>query len=237
MAEKSRVLSKAQAFSSMGLEETAGPVWSSAASYEERIAPLLEVIGRDAEAALHRASAASCFVKSGDLSRAANLYRAALAGPLSDAAKLDVERELSACLKQLHRAAVDSVAWTSLNAPRWITAALPFMIDAPCDAEVRVGRAEFPALFDSSIPGFWWRMPSHLVRQAYSNNAASAMSFCSIGVGRACNTRSRQISSDSSLVASVFGGLALCGQCLLIIDEHRLRSRGRCRHKVPRVET
>lgn len=110
MAEKSRLLSQAQAFSEMGLNETAVPVWSCAASYEERIAPLLDVIGRDAEAALHRVSAASCFAKSGDLSRATNLYRAALAGPLSDAAKTDIERELSACLKQLHQAAIDSVA-------------------------------------------------------------------------------------------------------------------------------
>ena len=110
MAEKSRLLSKAQAFSDMGLEETARPMWSCAASYEERIAPLLEVIGRDAEAARHRVSAAARFARSGDSSRAANLYRAALAGPLSDAAKADVERELSTCLKQLDRAAIDSVA-------------------------------------------------------------------------------------------------------------------------------
>jgi len=59
------------------------------------------VIGRDAEAALHRVSAAACFAKSGDLSRAANLYRAALAGPLSDAATADVKWKLSACLKQI----------------------------------------------------------------------------------------------------------------------------------------
>jgi hypothetical protein len=110
MAEKSRLLSKAQAFADMGLDETARPVWACAASYEERIAPLLDVISRDAEAALHRVSAAGCFTKAGDLSRAANLYRAALAGPLSDAAKADVERELSACLKQLHKAAINSVA-------------------------------------------------------------------------------------------------------------------------------
>jgi hypothetical protein len=110
MAEKSRLLSKAQAFSDMGLEETARPMWSCVASYEERIAPLLDVIGRDAEAALHRVSAAACFAKSGDSSRAANLYRAALAGPLSDAARADVERELSTCLKQLDRTAIDSVA-------------------------------------------------------------------------------------------------------------------------------
>jgi hypothetical protein len=110
MAEKSRLLSKAQAISDMGLEETAGPVWSCAASYEERIAPLLDVIGRDAEAALHRVSAAGCFAKSGELSRAANLYRAALAGPFSDAARADVERELSICLKRIHQSAIDSVA-------------------------------------------------------------------------------------------------------------------------------
>src|SRR5271169_5380117 len=82
MAEKSRLLSKAKAFSDMGLEETAGPVWTCAATCEERIAPLLDAIGRDAEAALHRVSAAACFANSGDLSRAANLYRAALAGAL-----------------------------------------------------------------------------------------------------------------------------------------------------------
>ena len=51
----------------------------------------MDGIGRDAEAALHRVSAAGCFMKSGDLSRAANLYRAALAGPLSDTAKADFE--------------------------------------------------------------------------------------------------------------------------------------------------
>ena len=106
MAEKSRVLSQAEAFADMGLEEMARPLWSSAASYEERIAPLMETIGRDAEAALHRVSAAACFEKCREWSRAANLYRAALAGPLSDASRADVERKLSACLKQLHHAAV-----------------------------------------------------------------------------------------------------------------------------------
>ncbi len=109
MAEKSRLLSQAQAFEDMGLEETARPVWSCAASYEERIAPLLDVIGRDAEAALHRVSAAACYEKSGDWSRATNLYRAALAGPMPDAARADVQRKLSACLEQLHQAAVGSV--------------------------------------------------------------------------------------------------------------------------------
>jgi hypothetical protein len=110
MAEKSRLLSKAQAFADMGLEETARPLWSSAATHEERIAPLLDAIGRDAEAALHRVSAGACFEKSGDLSRAANLYRAALAGPLSDADRADVKRKLSTCLKLHRQALVDSIA-------------------------------------------------------------------------------------------------------------------------------
>jgi hypothetical protein len=110
MAEKSRLLSKAQVFSEMGLEETARPIWAATASHEERIAPLLDAIGRDAEASLHRVSAASCFEKSGDLSRAANLYRAALAGPIGDAIRADVKRTLSVCLKRLHQATIDSVA-------------------------------------------------------------------------------------------------------------------------------
>jgi hypothetical protein len=110
MAEKSRLLSKAQAFTEISLEETSQPLWAAAASHEARIAPLLDAIGRDAEAALHRVSAASCFVKSGDLSRAANLYRAALAGPIAEAARDDVKRMLSACLKRLHQATTDSVA-------------------------------------------------------------------------------------------------------------------------------
>jgi hypothetical protein len=108
MAEKSRVLSQAQAFDDMGLEETARPLWSCAASYEERIAPLLDVLSRDAEAALHRVSAAACFERCREWSRAANLYRAALGGPLNDAARADMERKLSACLKNLHQATVPS---------------------------------------------------------------------------------------------------------------------------------
>ena len=75
------------------------------------------MIGRDAEAALHRVSAAGHFPKAGDLTGAANLYRAGLSGPLSDAARADVERELSACLKQLQEAPIDSVAGMNLSSP------------------------------------------------------------------------------------------------------------------------
>jgi hypothetical protein len=57
MAAKSAVLSKAQAFATMGLAKTAQPFWASAASYEERIASLLDALGNDREAAVHRISA------------------------------------------------------------------------------------------------------------------------------------------------------------------------------------
>jgi hypothetical protein len=108
LAEKTAVLSKAKAFVEMGMPETALPLWTSAASCEERLAPLLERLGRDREAAVHRISAASCYQKAGDPSRAANLYRAALAGPLRGATRRDVHRMLSECLSQLTDAAIGS---------------------------------------------------------------------------------------------------------------------------------
>jgi hypothetical protein len=103
MGKKSYILSKAHALSEIGLTETAQPLWASAASYEERIAPLLDALGRELEAAVHRLSAASCYQQAGDLSRAANLYRAALAGPLRDDTRQDVEKMLIDCLAQLTR--------------------------------------------------------------------------------------------------------------------------------------
>jgi hypothetical protein len=62
------------------------------------------------QAALHRISSASCHEPAGEPGRAANLYRAALDGPLTDAGRKDVEKKLSACLKQLRRRAAPSVA-------------------------------------------------------------------------------------------------------------------------------
>jgi hypothetical protein len=101
MAAKSAVLSKAQALATLGLSETAQPLWASAASYEERIASLLDAHGDEQEAAVHRISAASCYQKAGDASRATNLYRAALAGPLRPVTRKDVEGMLSECLARL----------------------------------------------------------------------------------------------------------------------------------------
>lgn len=108
LAEKTAILSKARALVEMGMPETALALWSSAASYEERLAPLLESLGKHREAAVHCISAASCYQKAGDPSRAANLYRAALAGPLRDGTRQEVRRMLAECLSQLTAEAIGS---------------------------------------------------------------------------------------------------------------------------------
>jgi hypothetical protein len=105
LAEKSAVLSQAQALTTIGMGQTAQPLWASAAALEERIAPLLDATGDDLEAAVHRISAASCHEKAGDPSRATNLYRAALAGPLREVTRREVEEMLAACLNRLKASA------------------------------------------------------------------------------------------------------------------------------------
>ncbi|MDE0467416.1 MAG: hypothetical protein OYL97_10180 [Candidatus Poribacteria bacterium] len=112
MRRKSEILSKAQALWEVGMTETAQPLWLSAATYEEHIAPMLDVLGRELEAAIHRISAASCYEKVGDPSRAVNLYRAALSGPLRDDTRQEVENMLSACLIALNRKPVKSIPST-----------------------------------------------------------------------------------------------------------------------------
>ena len=66
MNQKSEILSKAQALWEVGMTETAQPLWLSAANYEERIAPILDALGRELEGAVHRISAASCYEKAGE---------------------------------------------------------------------------------------------------------------------------------------------------------------------------
>ena len=117
MNRKSEILSKAQAFWEVGMTEMAQPLWLSAANYEEHIAPMLDALGHELEGAIHRISAASCYEKAGDPSRAVNLYRAALSGPLRDDTREEVENMLSACLVVLNRQPVKN---GSIHiSPRW----------------------------------------------------------------------------------------------------------------------
>ena len=115
MGKKSYLLSKAQVLSEVGMLETAQPLFLSAAAYEERIAPLLDTLGRDLEAAVHRISAASCYQKAGCLHSAVNLYRAALSGPLRDDTRLEVLKMLNDCLDQLTRQPMEFI--TPLHEP------------------------------------------------------------------------------------------------------------------------
>ncbi len=101
MAEKTAVLTKAQALTAMDMPETARPLWLSAASCEERLAPLLEALGHTREAAVHRISAASCYRTAGELNRAVNLYQAALAGPLRKDSQRQVRAILASCLTSM----------------------------------------------------------------------------------------------------------------------------------------
>ena len=110
MHRKSEILSKAQALWEVGMTETAQPLWLTAANYEEHIAPMLDAVGRELEGAIHRISAASCYEKAGDPSRAVNLYRAALSGPLREDTRQEVEDMLSACLVALNRQPTKSLS-------------------------------------------------------------------------------------------------------------------------------
>jgi hypothetical protein len=104
IAEKSAVLSKAQAFAELGMEDMAHTLWASAAVHEERLAPLLEALGHDLEAAVHRISGAGCYRRAGDLTAAVNLYRGALAGPLLEHTRQEVQQQLAECLAEISRA-------------------------------------------------------------------------------------------------------------------------------------
>jgi hypothetical protein len=103
MAETSGLIMKARALVAMGMPELAHTAWLAAAAGEEQVAPRLETIQRDREAAVHRISAASCYQHAGELAKAINLYRAALSGPLLEQTRQETEQLLTACLAQLGR--------------------------------------------------------------------------------------------------------------------------------------
>jgi hypothetical protein len=101
MERKTAMLMKARTLADIGMPETAQPIWAAAATCEGRIAPLLDALDRPLEAAASRISAASCYQKTGDLSRAVNLFQAALAAPLRPTTRRDVEAMLAGCLHEL----------------------------------------------------------------------------------------------------------------------------------------
>jgi hypothetical protein len=117
VASKTALLMKARTFADLGMVETAEPMWAVVASLEEQIAPRLDLLGRDLEAAASRISAASCYQKGGELSRAANLYQASLSAPLLAHTRQDVERMLADCLDELSRTALNGSTRSGGKAP------------------------------------------------------------------------------------------------------------------------
>jgi hypothetical protein len=105
MTETSGSIMKARSLVAMGMPELALSAWSAAASGEEQVAPRLETLDRYQEAAVHRISAASCYQHAGELAKAINLYRAALAGPLQEDTRKETEQLLAACLDRFGRSA------------------------------------------------------------------------------------------------------------------------------------
>jgi hypothetical protein len=105
MAETSGTIMKARALVALGMPELALSAWLAAAAGEEQTAPRLETLHRAEEAAVHRLSAASCYQHAGELAKAINLYRAALAGPLPEHTRKETEQLLASCLTRLARSA------------------------------------------------------------------------------------------------------------------------------------
>jgi hypothetical protein len=101
MDETTALVSKAQGLSDIGMPEITGALWEAAAASEERLAPLLDALGREREAAVHRISAACCHRSAGHPGRAVNLFRGALAGPLLPRTRRDVEKMVAECLAEL----------------------------------------------------------------------------------------------------------------------------------------
>ncbi|MBI1924701.1 hypothetical protein HYR99_10660 [Candidatus Poribacteria bacterium] len=100
LGEASWLLSHAQALSDYGRTEEAKAELAKAAHYEEEVAFLLDAAGRQQEAALHRVSAATCHEALSNYPQAVTLLWAALAGEITDAYRLQLEKQIERCIAQ-----------------------------------------------------------------------------------------------------------------------------------------
>ncbi len=100
LGEASWLLSHAQALADYERKEEADAELARAASCEEQVAYLLDAVGREKEAVIHRVSAASCYEQLGERARAVTLLRAVLSAQLADDYRHRVEQQLAKCLAQ-----------------------------------------------------------------------------------------------------------------------------------------
>src|SRR6266542_2805884 len=109
LGEASWLLSHAQALTDYGRQEETAVELARAAACEEQVACLLDADAQELEAAIHRVSAASCYEKLRQHTRAVTLLRAAMSAPLYDDYRARVEQQLARCLaeaqKELRRTA------------------------------------------------------------------------------------------------------------------------------------
>lgn len=100
LGETSWLLSHAQTLADYGRIEEADAELARAVSCEERIAYLLDAVGREPEAVIHRVRAAACYERLGERARAVTLLRAVLSAPLADDYRCRVEQRVARCLAQ-----------------------------------------------------------------------------------------------------------------------------------------
>lgn len=98
--EASWLLSHAEALADYGREKEAALELARAATCEEQIAYLLDAVGREREAVVHRVSAASCYEQLNEFARAATLLRAVLSTTLPDEYRHRIEQQLASCFAQ-----------------------------------------------------------------------------------------------------------------------------------------
>jgi len=110
LGETSWLLSHAQALAEYGRVEEAEAELARAVSCEERVAYLLDVVGREQEAVIHRVNAALCYERLGERARAVTLLRAALSARLANDYRLRVEQRVARCLAQAKTRIVDPPA-------------------------------------------------------------------------------------------------------------------------------
>ena len=101
--EASWLLSHAESLADYGCKDEAAAELARAASCEEEVASLLDAAEREAEAAVHRVSAASRYEQLGQFARAVTLLRAALSGPIQPDHRQKIERQLAQCVARAHK--------------------------------------------------------------------------------------------------------------------------------------
>jgi hypothetical protein len=149
LGEASWLLSHAPALADYGRSEEAAGELARAASCEEQVACLLEADGQELEAAIHRVSAAACYGKLGQSTRAVTLLRAALSADLRDDAahKPDAQARDFTAFASHARMRVGLVCNVTIKALQSTSSAASSQRARNCMGRPRAGRSVRPPAF------------------------------------------------------------------------------------------